>query len=120
MCAEAVEDAKINDPDYEIVCGRVEDGIKNVVEKYKGMRIVGILDPPRAGMGKDVITAMRRCKGLDHIIYVACSPASIQDNLLGLTLPATNKRKAPHFVIKEMYGFDLFPQTKHFEALYYM
>ena len=31
MCTEAVEDAKINDPDYEVVLGRVEEGIKNVV-----------------------------------------------------------------------------------------
>jgi tRNA/tmRNA/rRNA uracil-C5-methylase (TrmA/RlmC/RlmD family) len=58
---------------------------------------VGILDPPRAGVGKDVITALRRCRGLDQIIYVACSPSSVQDNLLGLTLPTTNKRKAPQF-----------------------
>lgn len=94
-CAEAAQDAKENDPEYEIMLARVEDGIKAITEKYRGQRIVGILDPPRAGVTKDVITAMRRCRGLDAIIYVACSPSSIQDNLLQLTLPVTNKRKAP-------------------------
>lgn len=113
-----MEDAKLNDPSYEVELGRVEDTIKSVVEKNQGLRIVGILDPPRAGMGKDVITALRRCRGLDHIIYVACSPASVQDNILGLTLPTTSKRKAPHFQIKQLYGLDLFPQTSHYEALY--
>jgi tRNA (uracil-5-)-methyltransferase len=115
-----VQDAKANDPEYEVMLARVEDGIKTITEKYRGQRIIGILDPPRAGVNKDVITALRRCRGLDHIIYVACSPSSIQDNLLQLTLPVTNKRKAPEFVIKQMFGFDLFPQTKHFEALYYL
>jgi tRNA/tmRNA/rRNA uracil-C5-methylase (TrmA/RlmC/RlmD family) len=58
--------------------------------------------------------ALRRCRGLDNLIYVACNAGAIQDNLLQLTLPTTVKRKAPEFVIKNMFGFDLFPQTKHF------
>lgn len=113
-CTEAVTDAKKNDEEYEVVLGKVEDTIKQITEKFRGQRIVGILDPPRAGVTKDVMVALRRCRGLDQIIYVSCSPPSIQDNLLQLTLPVTNKRKAPEFVIKNMFGFDLFPQTKHF------
>ena len=110
----------MNDPEYEVQLGRVEDTIKGIVESNKGLRIVAVLDPPRAGMGKDVITALRRCRGLDHVIYVACSPSSVQDNILGLTLPTTTKRKAPHFVVKSLTGFDLFPQTRHYEALFYL
>ena len=77
-----------------------------------------ILDPPRAGFNKEVMIALRRCRGLDNIIYVACNAGAIQDNLLQLTLPATDKRRAPEFIIKEMKGFDLFPLTLHYEALY--
>ena len=69
--------------------GRYDQMIAN------GSKIIGILDPPRAGVHKDVITALRRCRGLDNIIYVACNPSSVQDNLLQLTLPVNNKRKAP-------------------------
>ena len=61
----------------------------------KGRRIVAILDPPRAGFHKDVMIALRRCRGLDNIIYVACNAGAIQDNLLHLTLPVTSRRKAP-------------------------
>jgi hypothetical protein len=39
--------------------------------------------------------ALRRCRGLDNLIYVACNAGAIQDNLLQLTLPTTTKRKAP-------------------------
>ena len=60
------------------------------------------------------MVALRRTRGLDNIIYVACNAGAIQDNLLQLTLPVTSKRKAPEFLIKNMYGFDLFPQTIHF------
>lgn len=56
---------------------------------------MAILDPPRAGFNKDVLIALRRTRGLDNIIYVACNAGAIQDNLLQLTLPMTDKRKAP-------------------------
>lgn len=64
------------------------------------------------------MVALRRCRGLDNVIYVACNAGAIQDNLLQLTLPMTDKRKAPEFTINNMTGFDLFPQTNHYEAFY--
>lgn len=95
ICEEAVEDAKKNDPDYEVHLGRAEDKIKEICDKYRGNRIVAILDPPRAGFSKEVMIALRRCRGLDNLIYVACNAGAIQDNLLQLTLPMTDKRRAP-------------------------
>lgn len=78
------------------------------------------MDPPRPGFSKEVMQALRRCRGLDNLIYVACNAGAIQDNLLQLTLPTTARRKAPEFNITKMYGLDLFPQTNHYEALYIM
>ena len=95
ICEEAVEDAKINEPNYEVHLGRAEDHIKAICEEHRGKRIVAILDPPRPGFNKEVMVALRRCRGLDNIIYVACNAGAIQDNLLQLTLPVTAKRKAP-------------------------
>lgn len=118
ICAEAVEDAKKNSEAYEVHLGRAQDLIKQLCDKYRGNKIVAILDPPRAGFNKEVIQALRRCRGLDNIIYVACNAGAIQDNLLQLCLPMTDKRRAPEFLIKQMEGFDLFPLTSHFEALY--
>lgn len=62
---------------------------------HRGKRIIAILDPPRAGFNKDVLVTLRRTRGLDNIIYVACNAKAIQDNLLQLTLPVTMRRKAP-------------------------
>ena len=98
--------------------GRAEDKIKEICDRYRGNRIVAILDPPRAGFNKEVMVALRRCRGLDNLIYVACNAGAIQDNLLQLTLPMTEKRRAPEFIIKSTKIFDLFPQTAHYETLY--
>jgi tRNA/tmRNA/rRNA uracil-C5-methylase (TrmA/RlmC/RlmD family) len=46
ICAEAVEDAKKNSETYEVHLGRAEDLIKDICDKYRGNKIVAILDPP--------------------------------------------------------------------------
>ena len=55
------------------------------------------MDPPRAGLHKKVVEAMRTCKGLNHIIYVACNPPAIVDNLNTLCLLGNKKKRAPPF-----------------------
>jgi len=112
--------AKLNGlENTEYFAGKVESLIKDVIKPYAGnSKIVGVVDPPRAGLHKDVVTALRTCKGLDNLIYVACNPEGVVGNLLDLCLPATKRRKAPPFVLKEAYGVDLFPQTEHFEGLF--
>ena len=69
--------------------GRAEDLIKGICDKFRGNKIVAVLYPPRAGFNKEVLLALRRCRGLDNIIYVACNAGAIQDNILQLTLPMT-------------------------------
>ena len=43
-----------------------------LAESGKG-KIVGIVDPPRSGLHRDVLKALRTCKGLDRLIYVSCN-----------------------------------------------
>ena len=85
--------------------------------KYK---IIGVVDPPRSGLHLNVIKALRTCKGLDELIYVACSPESIIDNLIELCLPANKKRKGPEFSPIKSFGVDLFPYTEHYEGLFFL
>ena len=81
----AVENAKVNvklnegkiDPEKcEFHAGRAEELLPNIVKEYssKGYQIVGIVDPPRSGLHKDVLKALRTCKGLDKLVYVSCNP----------------------------------------------
>jgi len=78
------------------------------------------LDPPRAGVIQSVVEALRTCKGLDKIVYVSCSPYSVIDNLMYLCMPVSKKYKAPGFRLKSATLVDMFPQTSHFETIFYM
>ena len=79
--------------------------------------IVGVLDPPRAGLHGSVVKKLRTCKGLDKLVYVSCNPQGMVDNLLELCLPANKKRKGPAFSPIKCFGVDLFPLTEHFECV---
>ncbi len=87
LIESAVENAKQNvrlnegviDPSKcDFYAGRAEDLLPNIVKEYssKGLKIVGIVDPPRSGLHKDVLRALRTCKGLDRLVYVSCNPSS--------------------------------------------
>lgn len=69
---------------------------------------VVVLDPPRAGAGGAVMTALA---GLapERIVYVACDPAALARDLrtaVGLG-----------YRIAELTGYDLFPHTHHVECV---
>jgi len=124
MIQKAIDDANFNAKlnnleNVEYHCAKVESVIADVIKPYAGKnKIVAVVDPPRAGLHKDVVTALRRCKGLDHLVYVSCNPEMVVGNLLDLCLPESKKRKAPPFTITEAYAVDLFPQTMHYEGVY--
>eukprot|EP01015_Nassula_variabilis_P036282 TRINITY_DN9325_c0_g1_i5.p1 TRINITY_DN9325_c0_g1~~TRINITY_DN9325_c0_g1_i5.p1 ORF type:complete len:271 (+),score=60.00 TRINITY_DN9325_c0_g1_i5:3-815(+) len=118
MC---IRDRLNNVTNYEAVCAKVEDVIDKVIEPYLGKyKIVGVVDPPRSGLHATVIRALRTCKGLDNLIYVACSPESIIENILDLCLPVHRKRKGPPFTPVKCFGVDLFPYTDHYEGVFYL
>lgn len=63
-----------------------------------------LVDPPRAGLDKGTENL---CSQFDHIIYISCSPETLQQNLK--TLCVTHK-------IEHMALFDQFPYTHHREC----
>ena len=81
---------------------------------------MGIVDPPRAGLHPSVTKALRTAKGLDELIFVACDINQSKKNLLELCLPASKKRPGPEFSPVFCIGFDLFPNTPHFETVVYL
>lgn len=99
----------------------MEDVINGIVAPLAGKcKIIGVVDPPRPGLHGNVVKALRTCRGLDSLIYVACNPSAVTDNLLALCMPESKRRRAPGFHIVKYFGCDLFPQTKHFEAVFYL
>lgn len=63
-CKDSEENAKLNNiKNYKTICSKVEDVIDNVVKEYAGKaNIIGIVDPPRGGLHKDVVKALRSCR----------------------------------------------------------
>lgn len=58
--------------------GRAEYNLPDIAkeESEKGASIVGIVDPPRSGLHKDVLKAIRCTKGLNRLVYVSCNAVS--------------------------------------------
>ena len=80
----------------------------SAAERERLARATVVLDPPRAGAGRDVMDALGRL-GPAQIVYVACDPAAFARDLAYL---------AEHGYRPEtIRGFDLFPHTHHVELV---
>ena len=123
-CQNALKNAARNDmaEKYEVVEGKVEDKIEEIAAKYsaQGIKIVGVIDPPRAGLHPDVIRCLRTCKGLDNLIFICCDIKQSKTNIIDLCLPQNKRRRGPPFSPVFCSGIDMFPQTPHFESLFYL
>lgn len=103
----------------------VKDGIKNVqinrveniefihgrVEQMTNKLNIGetvIMDPPRKGVEKSVIESITNLK-IKKIIYLSCNPATLARD--------ANLLINNGYTIKNVYLFDMFPQTYHIETL---
>jgi len=86
----------------EFICARAE---KFAVEA--GRYDLAVLDPPRAGCSKRVLRHLVEA-GVPRMIYVSCSPAALARDLAYL---------GEWYAIGTVQPFDLFPQTRHVEAV---
>ncbi|WP_370465353.1 TRAM domain-containing protein [Nocardia sp. CS682] len=84
------------------------------VERWVTERVDGaspdviVLDPPRAGAGKDVITAITTTGPL-RIVHIGCDPAAFARDL-GLY-------QAAGYHLTDLRAFDAFPGTHHVECI---
>ncbi|MDM7853561.1 class I SAM-dependent RNA methyltransferase [Cellulomonas alba] len=111
--ARAVRDARRNAHDRSnvelhqgdvarILTGR-DDADSDVVHAD-----VVVLDPPRVGAGRKVVTAIAALRP-ERVVYVACDPAALARDvaLLGES----------GYGLRSVAGYDLFPMTHHVEAV---
>lgn len=50
--------------------------------------VVAVVDPPRAGLHKNVVKALLACDKIQRLVYVSCNPDSLADNLISMCGPA--------------------------------
>jgi 23S rRNA (uracil1939-C5)-methyltransferase len=106
---QAVEDGRANARraglDIDLFQGDVRAALA-VWSTEAGERVV--LDPPRAGAGPEVVSAVAARRPAD-IVYVSCDPATLARDLRAF---------AGHgYVLDGLEAFDMFPDTFHLEAV---
>ena len=69
-----------------------------------------VLDPPRSGARDVLPEVIRRAPG--HIAYCACDPVTLARDLRALCDAG--------YSLDQVTGFDMFPQTHHFETLVWL
>jgi len=106
--ATAYENAKLNDiKNVEFITGKVEDTLLTIKEKVNAVYI----DPPRAGMHKRAIEALKKLKP-EVIIYISCNPRTQAQDVMAL--------KKIGYHIKLIQPIDFFPHTPHIENLVFL
>jgi 23S rRNA (uracil1939-C5)-methyltransferase len=67
-----------------------------------------LLDPPRAGLGKEVCAELAQIAA-PEVVYVSCDPATLARDLQALLRSG--------YCVRTMHMVDLFPQTFHLETV---
>jgi 23S rRNA (uracil1939-C5)-methyltransferase len=86
-----------------------EQYLENAAGKLRPSLVV--VDPPRSGLGENVIKALVKLKA-PRITYVSCDPATLARDLARL-LQSGYRVEQAHLV-------DLFPQTYHLESVFHL
>lgn len=100
----AVAHARTNVPGARFLAGDVARTLRKLPPKVD----LVVLDPPRAGAGRDVVSALAGLRPR-AIGYVACDPAALARDLAGFAESGYRPTS--------IRGFDLFGMTHHVEAV---
>lgn len=105
---DSVEDARKNADHNDVDNCRFISGDLRETLKGLGTRAdVTVIDPPRAGMHKEVLEEVLRI-GSERVVYVSCNPSTLARDL---ALMSRDYR------VIEVQPVDLFPHTYHIESV---
>ena len=108
IAPSAIADARNNCRLNRITnCRFIEGDLRHRLQDYTTPVDVIVIDPPRAGMHKDVVAQILRLHAA-RLVYVSCNPATLARDL-GLLQEA--------YRIVEVQPVDMFPHTFHVEAV---
>lgn len=124
---QAIEDARRNAAlngitNAEYIAGKAENEMRSIIEKYvtdPEQRVVAIVDPPRAGLVKGALIALRQCQSIKSLIYVSCNADSLVNNATKQLCNERGSGPAPFQPVR-WFGVDMFPQTDRCEIVMLM
>jgi len=104
----AVQDARENCINNGIhnchfICGDMREKLSSISQRPD----VFIIDPPRAGMHKDVLAKVMELSP-EKIVYVSCNPATMARDM---------GQMIQGYEVSEIQPVDMFPHTYHIEAV---
>ena len=102
----ATADARRNFAEDSVVTVHTGD-VAKILPRFSQANVI-ILDPPREGAGKEVITECARLLPRT-IVYVACDPAALARDVSYL--------REHGYALQQLRAFDLFPMTHHIESV---
>lgn len=100
--------ANLRGPEHRVVAAETASFLRRAVEQHLPAPDLIVVDPPRAGLGRDVTTMLGKLRA-PRITYVSCDPATLSRDLAALLESGYRLRK--------MQLVDLFPQTFHLESV---
>jgi 23S rRNA (uracil1939-C5)-methyltransferase len=101
----ARENARINKISNAIF---LRDKVERALAQFRHRKTdVALIDPPRAGMSKEALGAVRALKA-EKLVYISCNPSTLARDL---------KMLRPGYLPRKIIPFDFFPHTGHFEVL---
>ncbi|MGB2929446.1 MAG: 23S rRNA (uracil(1939)-C(5))-methyltransferase RlmD [Desulfobacterales bacterium] len=102
--ADAVKNCRINGvSNCQFIVGDIKEGLARIMDRPEVM----IIDPPRAGMNKDVVNRVLEMAP-ERIVYVSCNPATMARDM--------GMMKESYRVL-EVQPVDMFPHTYHIESV---
>lgn len=110
----AIKDAKINAEknklkDYKFIAKNAKYIDEKFIKKEKIDSL--IVDPPRAGLDKDLIKSIGK-SGLKEIIYISCNPQTLARDI--------KRFENQGYKLEKIKAVDMFPQTMHVESVVLM
>lgn len=110
LAASSVRDLRQNfqDKQNRLVASSTLDFLKSQLQNETKAPDLVVVDPPRAGLGKEVTTLLSQI-GPDAITYISCDPATLARDMQQLLHSGYQLRKTTLV--------DLFPQTYHLETI---
>lgn len=91
---------------FEMMTSR--EGLKFGLSPLKSEETTLIVDPPRAGLPKEIITLIAEDKP-GTVIYISCAPDTLARDAARLSIAG--------YQIKNTQIFDMFPRTPYFESI---
>lgn len=79
--------------------------------------IVAIVDPPRAGLHKDALKAIRNTLAIKKLVYISCDAKNAMKNFVDLSRAPSGTAKGDPFLPARIIPVDLFPHTRGFELV---